>query len=131
MSRIKYEIFDKAAEVIGFEEDSDAVLELVLPSDYDGFLSIDNVVVRLEGGIARYDLRYIPDGEHTPSLILGRGRIILPRIKKSGRLIALCECDSDYIRDSSVRERHLAMRVKELEVEIEKLKTCIYGTKIL
>ncbi|MBQ7387363.1 MAG: hypothetical protein IJW03_04260 [Clostridia bacterium] len=131
MSKIKYEIFDTDAEVVAFDQKYDASLELILPADCDGFLSIDGVVVRLNGGIAHYDLRYIADGEHTPHLVLGRGRIILPKIKKCGKLISLCECDSEYIRGTSIRERRLARRVRELEDEIEQLKRCIYGTKIL
>ncbi len=131
MSRIRYEIFGTVAEVISFDPKPDTMLEIILPKDADGFLSIDGVVVRLNLGIAHYDLRYISDGEHTPHLILGGGRITLPKIKKCGKLISLCECDADYIRSTSIRERRLSRRVAELEEEIEKLKACIYGTKIL
>lgn len=131
MSKIRYEIFDTDAEAVSFEQTGDGVLLINLPADYEGFLSIDGVVKRLISGTASYDLRYIADGEHTPHLILRHGRIILPKIKKCGKIISLSECDSEYIRSSSIRERRLAARVKALEEEINQLKKCIYGTKIL
>jgi hypothetical protein len=131
MSKIKYEIFDAEAEVVSFEKNGDTTLDIVLPADCDGFVSIDGVVVRLERGVASYDLRYIADGEHVPHLVLRRGRILLPKIKKCGRLITLAECDSEYVRSTSIRERRLAARVNALEEEIELIKKCIYGTKLL
>ena len=131
MSRIKYEIFDTEAEVISFDANGDTALELILPRELDGFISIDGVVTRLTDGVARYDLRYIADGEYAPQLVLRRGRIVLPKLKKCGRVISLSECDGDYMRSTSIRERRLAARVKALEEEIELLKKCIYGTKIL
>jgi hypothetical protein len=131
MSKIKYELFDTEAEIVSFEKNSDPTLDILLPADCDGFISIDGVVVRLNQGAASYDLRYIADGEHVPHLVLRRGRILLPKIKKCGRLISLPDCDSEYIRSTSIRERRLAARVNALEEEIELLKKCIYGTKIL
>lgn len=131
MSKIKYEIFDGNAEVTSFVCENDNKLEFVFPASCEGFLSIDGVVVRVSSGIGEFDIRYVSDGEFTPYLVMPHGRIALPKIKKSGRRISLCECSSEYIRGISLREYLLAERVKALEVEIERLKRCIYGTKIL
>lgn len=131
MSKIKYEIFGTDAEVVSFEQNGDGTLLISLPDEYNGFISVNGALAQLTNGTARYDLRYIEDGEHTPHLVLRHGRIALPKIKKLGRVITLAECDSEYIRSSSIRERRLAARVKVLEEEINQLKKCIYGTKIL
>ena len=130
MSKIKYELFGGECEAVGYESDGTGVLDLKLPEECDGFISLDGVAVRLCRGEARVDLRYVSDGEHVPHVILRSGRIALPKIKKCGNSIALAECDADFIRRTSIRERRLAARVNALEEEIELLKKRIYGTKI-
>lgn len=131
MSKIKYEIFDGECEAIKSEQDASDMLELVFSESLDGFVSLDGVVVRLTDGKARVDLRYVSDGEYTPHVILKNARLTLPKIKKLGRHIALTECDAEYARRTSIRERRLNRRVSELERELELIKACIYGTKIL
>lgn len=131
MSKIKYEIFDGECEALKHEQDASDILELVFSEQLDGFISLDGVVVRLTDGRARVDLRYVSDGEYTPYVILKNARLALPKIKKLGRHITLTECDADYARRTSIRERRLSRRVSELEKEIEQLKACIYGTKII
>ena len=131
MSRIKYEFFDGTAEVVSFNITGDNTITFIFPDSTEGFLSIDGVVVKVSAGIGEFDMRYVADGEFVPYLVMKHGRIALPKIRKAGRLLSLAECDSDYIRSISLREHLLAERVKALEVEIEALKKCIYGTKIL
>lgn len=131
MSKIKYQFFDGNAEIVSFIQSSDNTVHFIFPESCDGFLSIDGVVVKVVGGVCEFDLRYIGDGEFTPYLVMQHGRINLPKIRKCGRELSLIECDSEYIRNISLREYLLAERVKALEVEIERLKECVFGTKIL
>ena len=130
MSRIKYEFFDGEAEVVSYKDDGTYIAEFVFPKSCEGFLSIDSVVVRVSEGCAQFDMRYIKDGEYTPSLVQKHGRILLPKIQKMGKALLLCECNDEYVRGVSLRERRLEARVKELEEEIAKLRKSVFGSTI-
>ncbi len=131
MNKIKYEIFEGDAEVTAFSQGKKPYVEFSFTEPYDGFISIDEIVAEVTGGVALLDLRLIPDGEFCPVLILQRGRIVLPKVKKSAKRFCLCDCEADYIRKISLRERRLSERVEILERELEELKKSVYGTKII
>ena len=130
MSKIKYEFFDGEAEICAFKEDGTNIAEFIFPEGCEGFLSIDSVVVKVNSGRAEFDLRYLEDGAYSPALVRKNGRIILPKIKKAGKTLSICEHTDEYVRGVSLRERRLAERVKQLEEEIALLRKSVFGTTI-
>ena len=130
MNKIKIEIFGKEAELLSFESDSSDGLAISFTEKYDGFISIDGVTQRVAGGEAVFDLRLISAGEFAPILILKDKTVSLPKIVKNGKRVRLGECDSNFIRRISLRERRLATRVRELEQEIAKLSKSVYENTI-
>ena len=131
MNRIAYEIFGETAEITRFESSSCDTVEFLFSESVEGLLSIGGIVGRVYDGVCRLDLRLIDNGAYEPTLILKRGAVKLPCIEKSGRKIRLSDCTDDFVRQISLRERRLAMRVYALEKEIEKISSKIYDTTIL
>ena len=131
MSRIKYEFFGEDAEISALSESGDGRLTLCFPEGTDGYISIDDTVVKITNSTALVDLKYVDDGEFRPILVAERCRISLPPLKKAGKTVSACAPDSDYIRSLSLRERRLEKRVCELADEIHRLRTSVYGSKIL
>ena len=130
MNKIRYEIFDGEAEAIAFSQGKTPYVEFSFTEPYDGFISIDSVVCTVNGGVAVFDTRLIHDGEFTPSLILPRKKISLPRVKKAAKKFSLAEYEADYIRKISLREIRLEKRIRLIEGELEGLRKSVYGTKI-
>lgn len=130
MNKIKIELFEGDAEILSFESDGSDAVKFSFTESYNGFLSIDSIVSHVVEGECTVDLRLISSGEFAPILILEGGSINLPGIVKVGKKLRLSECDPDFIRRISIRERRLAKRVKTLESEVEKLKESIYKNTI-
>ncbi len=130
MNKIKIELFEKDAEVLAFASDSSDGISFSFTEDIDGFLSIDNITQHVTRGECVFDLRLLPSGEYTPLLIEKDKTVTLPKIVKNGKKIRLGECDSDFVRRISLRERRLAKRVLGLEGEIEKLSKSVYQNTI-
>ena len=130
MSKIKLERFGDECELIGFDKCEDGYITFLFIELTDGFISIGHVVSRVVSGVCRFDARLIPNGVHEPRLILTDRVILLPKIIKSAHSVVAADCDSEYVREISLRERRLSERVKELESEIEKLRERIYGSRI-
>ena len=130
MNIFRYEIFDKEAEITAYKRGTSCYAEFIFDSEEDGFLSIGDVAVRVRGGVGKADVRLLDDGEHIPILILKGKRILLPRIKKKGRTIELADCEQDYLRGISLRERALARRVEVLEAAVERLSESVYGKSL-
>lgn len=125
MSRIKYELFGEEAEVCEFEDDSSSVLFIGFKHPYDGLISIEGVVSRVDFGKCRFDSRLVDQGEHTPILILADRTVRLPKIVKAYGKIALASCTDEYTRNLSLRERRLCERVEALERKLEAMESKI------
>ena len=130
MNRIAYEFFDGAAEITLFESGGSDEAEFSFPDSAEGLLSIGDIVGRVHGGVCRLDLRLIENGSYEPVLILKGGCVKLPTLEKSGRRIRPTDCTEKFVRDISLRERRLAMRVCALERELERICSKIYDTTI-
>jgi hypothetical protein len=131
MSKITFELFDNEVEVVGDVKDSEYELMLEFPSGTAGFVRIGELAERLESGTCVFDLRLLDNGEYTPELFIGDARIILPQITKTGCLIEINDCTSEYMRATSQRERALEALVGSLEARILQLEDKVYGTTIL
>ena len=130
MSKIKYEIFDKEAEILEYVSEDSDTLELCFKEKYEGLLSIDGIVSRVIDGKCSFNAKLIDFGKHEPILVLKDGAITLPAIIKSQRRITLSECTDDYTRRISLRERRLCQRVEALEKELSSLRSLINTTTI-
>ena len=130
MSKIRIECFGGEAELLSFESDGNYIADISFSEAYDGFISIENILTRVSRGVCALDTRLISDGEYEPTLILEHGTVKLPRLKKCAKLLRPAECDSDYVRRISLRERRLTERVKTLEAEILKISKSVFGTTI-
>lgn len=131
MSKISFEIYEKEVEVVGYLSNSEYELMLEFTKAEPGFVRIGELAERLEGGVCTFDLRLLDNGEYTPELFLNDRRIALPKIQKTGYLIEINDCTSDYIRAASQRERMLETTVRLLEEKIEVLDERVFGTTIL
>ena len=125
MSRIKYELFGNEAEVCEFESDSSFILLIVFKHPYEGLISIEGVVSRVNFGHCRFDSRLIDQGEHTPVLILTDRTVRLPKIVKAYGKISPASCTDEYTRSLSIRERRLCQRVEALERKLEAMESQI------
>ena len=128
MSKIKYELFGKDAEIISFESDCEICLLLDFGKPLEGLVSVEDVVSRVNNGICSFDIRLIDQGEHQPMLILKDQVILLPGIVKSGTKICPAFCSDEYTRDVSIRERKLSLRVDALEKTLKILENKITRT---
>lgn len=138
MSRIRFELFDGEVEVTGLVQDSECelMLEFSAPEasnilTENSFVRLGELAERLSEGACVFDLRLLANGEYTPELFLEDKRIALPTIKKTGRLVQIDDCTTDYIRACSQRERRLEALVKSLEERIKLLDERVFGTTIL
>ena len=130
MSKIRYELFGKEAEVISFTPSEGQLLDISFTENYEGLLSIDGVVSRVKDGYCQFDIRYIDEGEYTPLLVTKEDIIKLPCIKKNAKSVTLSKCADEYTRGVSLRERRLEERVSELEKQLLCLITRINETTI-
>ena len=130
MSKVKYEIFGKEAEVVSFTPGEGQIFEISFTEDYEGLLSIDGVVSRVTNGYCHFDIRYVEEGEYTPLLVTKEDIIKLPCIKKCAKSVILSGCADEYTRRVSLRERRLEERVTELEKQLSSLTARINDTTI-
>lgn len=128
MSKITYELFGRAAEIVKFDRDRGTGVIFEFGCPVEGLISIDGVVSRVTEGRCVFDSRLIDPGEWQPILITKDAVIKLPALLKSGGNIRLADCTDEYTRDISLRERRLSMKVEALEKELRNIQNKISRT---
>lgn len=130
MSKISLELFDRAAEVISFEDEKAAALIFEFDKELDGYLLLGKVTAKIKGKSCALDVRNLEFGEHIPYLILEDATIDLPKIKNENGAIFPVEPGISEIGNISLRERRLDRRVNELEARLDEISKKVFGTSI-
>lgn len=129
MNKIKFEFFNRCADVASTEYDGTDKVLLVFPTDADAYLSIGPRIFKAEGGKAIIDVSELSDGIQDCYLCLGEERIEVPKFEKLGRLfrISLSSDGSATARVVYLKEQE--RRIDELERRLKSAEEKIFGRK--
>lgn len=113
-SKIKYQIIGGYGLWQHYKSEG-TILEVIIEGVDQGYVQINEVQSKIDGGIATLDLRILKDGVYEPALVYDAGVIRLEAIRKSeGSLAPLKTSDSTV--------RRLLKRVYEAESKVTVLE---------
>lgn len=101
--------------------------ELSLNSSELSFVKVGNLSSQIKAGKCTLSLSAIPDGTHSPELIMGKARLPLPSIRKLGENIQIIYPSAEQFSRLADKERALRSRVDELEKTVKGLCSRVYG----
>ena len=129
-TEISISLYGDECEISSYKKGDGMSLLFIFDSEFDGYITIDNLVTTVRCGKSRFDARLLARGDYAPSLIRDGKIIPLPEIRKTDRGVSLKSPDDGYIRAVSIRERELEMKVQSLEAAIQRLTDSVYGKTI-
>ena len=130
MSSLKVAIFDNVCEVLSFKSDDSPVFSIECDKTLNGYLGIGDLTCELTDGRACLNIRPLSDGKYLPKIVTKCFELALPGLTKRYNTITLAECDSDFVRELSLRERKLEAEVTEIKEKLLALSESVYGAKI-
>ena len=130
MGKITLELFGRDCEILSYEYKKDNFLTFEFTEELTGYVQLGKSTARLKGKSCAIDLRELPNGEHTPMLILSDMVIDLPKLTNEYCVICPADHTVEEIGTLSLRERRLCQRVNELEARLEEISKKVFGSRI-
>ena len=129
MNKIKFEFFNDFAEVSEATLDGTDQVELHFPKTDEGYLSIGPRIIKVEGGVGRFNLSAFGSGTHGCYLMINGRRIELPALEKQDRLFRMVRCQDRAELSRIAYLKGLEHRLALLEEDMLGAKEKIFGRK--
>lgn len=127
MTEIIYKIRSGFGECRTFLEGEARSVKVAIVGADEGILVIGGRRRRLSAGVCYLSLEGIPDGDYTPTVIVGGETITLERIRKMGDRVSRPPLDLELISRLITLADRLEAKVGWLEEEVKSLTEKIEG----